>query len=217
MTAAAVRPRILVGGSALFSDGGGVPRPLAKARVALERLGALGEPVVLVGRDLGGRPLPADEAERVAWVGTSLEVPRLQIAAFDESDLARPADTGTVADPATERWSALRSAWHAGTLLTTFESSVGAARRSGLHVIRIGARGPGADPTMARADYEAFDLLDAVRHLLIADTFNGQADAAAAPTMPEPGLAVVLAPASLGGPSAAAYSGVLERGQPGEG
>jgi hypothetical protein len=162
--------RILVGGSTLFSDRGPVPRPLAKSRLALDRLRELGEPVVLVGRDLGGRRLPDDEDDRVAWVRDCLGIPWLTIVAFEEPDAGRPmAPTTKQADGS---WGALRATWRGVALLTTFESTVGAARRAGLNVIRIGARGSGTDPTHPRADYEAIDLLDAVRHLMFADAFD---------------------------------------------
>lgn len=183
MTASTGRPRILLGGSTLFSDGGGIPRPVAKARLAIQRLRPLGEPVVLVSRELGGRTLPDDERERVAWVRDSLAVPGLRVVAFEESGTGRPTDPAT--EQMAELWATLRESCGAGTLLTGLESSVAAARRAGLRVIRIGARGPGPDPTTPRADYEAFDLLDAVRHLLAADTFDASA-AKQGPTAPGP-------------------------------
>jgi len=196
--------RILLGGSTLFSDGGPNPRPLAKAGVALERLRTLGEPVVLVGRELGGRLLPDDDSDRVAWVRASLDVPWLRIVAFEESGAGRSTDSA--ADQVVERWTRLRSTWHAETLLTSFESSVGAARRAGLAVIRIGARGPRPDPTVPRADYEASDLLDAVRHLIVQATFG------------EPAAEPRLDPAASGGggPSTASGPDVLQGGQPSE-
>ncbi len=203
------RSRILVGGSTLFSDRGAIPRPLAKSRVALERLRSLGEPVVLVGRELGGRPLPDEAGDRIAWVRACLDVPWLKLVAFDEAGAVRPTDP--FAEQAMERWADLRSTWRAMHLLTGFETSVGAARRAGLTVIRIGARGPGVDPTLPRADYEAFDLLDAVRHLIVADTF-------AAPATGTSPRAAGSIPVSGGRrPAATAGPDVLQGGQPGEG
>ncbi len=178
----AEQPRILIGGSTLFSDGGPVPRPLAKARIALERLRELGEPVVLVGNDLGGRSLPDDPRDRVAWVRERLDIPWLTVVAFDEPGAGRPMDPTT--KHADGSWVSLRSTWRAESLLTSFESSVGAARRAGLNVIRIGARGTGADPTHPRADYEAIDLLDAVRHLAFSDAFDRPAAAISAGSSP---------------------------------
>ncbi len=208
MTGAAGRPRILVDVSTLFSDGGEVPRPLARAGVALERLRTLGEPIVLVGAELGGRPLPEDEGERLAWVRASLDAPDLVLVPFEGGWAGRPTDPK--AEHAVQRWVDLRSTWDADTLLTTLESSVGAARHAGLRVIRIGARGSSEDPTLPRADYEAFELLDAVLHLLVADTFDSPAG--------EPQLASVGSGAS--GPrrqAGPAGSDVLEGGQPGDG
>jgi hypothetical protein len=173
MTGLADPPRILIGASTLFSHGGPVPHPLAKSWDALDRLRELGEPVVLVSRDLGGRPLPQDALDRVAWVSDRFSIPWLNLVAFDEPEAGRLLDPA--ARQADARWADLRSTWRADTLLTSFESSVGAARRAGLAVIRIGARGSGADRTRPRADYEAVDLLDAVRHMVFADAFAGPA------------------------------------------
>ena len=203
------RSRILVEASALFSDGGGVPRPLGKSGVALERLRSIGEPVVLVGRVLGGRPLPDDTAERVAWVRVSLDVPWLRLAAFDEAAEGGGRATDPTLEHAVERWVAMRSSWEAETLITSHESSVGAARRAGLTVLRVGARGPGSDPTVPRADYEAIDLLDAVRHLMLLDTFD-LADAGVSVPVP-------VSPSGGRGPATTAVADVLDGERPSDG
>ena len=133
-----------------------------------------------------------------------LGVPGLTLTDFDEGEGVQDVDQR---DPA-GRWAGIRATWDAHTLITSFLSSVGSARRAGLTVVRIGPRGPATDPTVPRADHEALDLLDAVRQLIAADAF---AELAGTPPGEQPALASAHRPS----PADPAY--VLESGEPGDG
>ncbi len=203
MRRAGSRRRILVEAAVLFSDGAADPHPVAGACLALERLSWLGEPVILVGRELAGRRLPDDLQDRLDWVRASLGGPERLIVAIDDG--ADP-DDGDQPDP-TEPWAGLQAKWDADTLVTSRQSSVASGRRAGLTVVSIGPRGPAANPTMPRADIEALDLLDAARQLIAADTFDGLAEV-------EPDVDPALV--SVVRQSPADSADMLERGQPGD-
>ena len=203
MRRAGSRRRILVEAAVLFSDGAADPHPVADACLALERLGWVGEPVILVGRELAGRRLPDGTQDRLAWVRASLGGPERLIVAMDDGT---GPDDGDQPGPS-EPWAGLQAKWDADTLVTSRQASVASGRRAGLTVVSIGPRGPAANPTMPRADIEALDLLDAARRLIAADTFDGPAEVA--PDV-EPALVSVV------WPSPADSANVLERGQPGD-
>ncbi len=162
---------ILISADSLFEAGPDAPRPLADALTAIERLGWIGRPVVLVGDALVDRRLPAEPEDRLRWVRTRLELPDLAVVTFDEAGSGRLGDA--VDRLVADQWSRLRDEWQADRLITGHEPSVGPARRAGLTVVRIGPRGSTPGATVERADYEARDLLDAVSHLITADTFGG--------------------------------------------
>ena len=163
-------PGILIAADSLFEAGPEAPRALADAPAAIERLGWIGRPVVLVGEELADRRLPAAPEDRLSWVRTNLGIADLVIVAFDEVGSGR---SGDAADQlATEQWDRLRDEWQADRLVTGNEASVGPARRAGLTVVRIGPRGAAPAATVERANHEARDLLDAVSRLITADTFG---------------------------------------------
>lgn len=164
------RSGILISADALFEAVSGEPRALADAPAAIERLGWIGRPVVLVGEELADRRLPVEPEDRLSWVRAHLELPGLDIVAFDEAGSGR---LGEAADrQAAEQWDWLRDEWQAERLITVHELSVGPARRAGLTVVRIGPRGSSPGASVERADHEARDLLDAVSHLITMDTFG---------------------------------------------
>jgi hypothetical protein len=144
------------------------PRPLDSAATALDRLGWIGRPTVLAGRELLGRRLPEDAGARVAWVRTAFGDDQLDVRVFDE-----PADRagGLAERQAAERWAEARVACEADWLLTSLATSVGPARRARLSVVLIGPRGLDGPARVERADHEARDLLEAVSHLLTIDAF----------------------------------------------
>lgn len=176
-------PNILVQVEVLFTDGAATPRPLEAAAIALERLSWLGAPVVVVGGEIGGRALPEDCDARHAWVRSQLAMPDLRVVAVP--DRVPGARAGDPADrSASDRWRVLAAEWHAGHLITSDPSWVGAARRAGLVVTRVGPRAVSDDPRLPRADHEALDLLDAVRRLIASDAFGEpHYDAASVPGM----------------------------------
>lgn len=165
-------PGILTSADSLFEAVSGEPRALADAYAAIERLGWIGRPVVLVGEELADRRLPAEPEDRLSWVRAHLELPDLAMVAFDEAGSGRSGDAAE--RQAAEQWGQLRDEWQADRLITAHEPSVGPARRAGLTVVRIGPRGSTPGASVERADYEARDLLDAVSHLITADTFGGR-------------------------------------------
>jgi len=162
-------PGVLVALEVLINDDPADPRPVEEAGTALERLGWVGRPVVLAGRELLGRRLPDGPGDRAAWVRTVLGRDALDVARFDEPPPERQGDDLDRA--AVLAWSELREAWRADWLLTARASSVGPARRAGLSVARIGPRGAAISESVERADHDARDLLDAVAHLLVSDAF----------------------------------------------
>jgi hypothetical protein len=166
-TEPAERPGILVALDVLVGGDPSAPRPLDSAAAALDRLGWLGRPVLLAGRELLGRRLPEAAADRVAWVRASFERDDLEVHAFDEPE----ADRAEELAHAVEQWAAVRELCQADWLLTSRAATVGAARRADLAVARIGPRDPDGVAAVERADYDARDLLDAVRHLLTRDAF----------------------------------------------
>ena len=174
----ASRPGILISVDTLFEEGVDPPQPLEDARAAIERLGWIGEPVVVIGDQIGGRRLPFEPQDRVTWVRSHLDLPDVAAVVVDEPDADHP--TEDLERAATERWAMLRSEWHADRLVTSRDSSVGPARRAGLIVVRIGPRDPASAPSVERADHEARDLLDAVSRLMTADVF-GEAPVGEAP------------------------------------
>jgi hypothetical protein len=164
-----VSTRILISVEALFGDGADAPNPHADARAAIERLGWIGQPVVVIGDEIGGRRLPCEPADRISWVRSRLGVPDVA-AVVVEPDVDH---AGEAADrAATARWGTLSGQWQADRLVTDRASSVAPARRAGLTVVQIGPRDPASGPPVERADLEARDLLDAVSLLMTADAFG---------------------------------------------
>lgn len=166
------RPAILVALDVLVVADPEAPRPLEAAPTALDRLGWVGRPVVLAGRELLGRGLPPDAEHRAAWVRAMLGDDDIAVHAFDEPTSDRPGEAA--ARRAIEQWAAARDAWAAAWLLTARAASVGPARRADLSVVRIGPRDADRGTAVERADHEARDLLDAVSALLVHDTFTAQ-------------------------------------------
>jgi hypothetical protein len=164
------RASILVAGDVLFGDDPADPRPLSDARLAIERLGWFGRPVVLVGERIAGRLLPSGRGEREAWVRAQLGSEDLLVELFDETAAVAQGD-GTDR-PLVERWGGLRDAWDADRLITGNPGSVGPARRAGITVVRIGPGDGSFAATVERADHVARDLLGAVRCVMIADAFS---------------------------------------------
>jgi hypothetical protein len=164
------RAAILVAGDLLFGDDPADPRPLSDARLAIERLGWFGRPVVLVGERIAGRLLPAGHGEREAWVRAQLGSEDLLVELFDE---AAGAASGDGTDRLkVERWGGLRDIWDADRLITGNPGSVGPARRAGMTVVRIGPGDGSFAGAVERPDHVARDLLDAVRYVMTADTFS---------------------------------------------
>lgn len=163
--------RILVALEVLMVDDPERPRAAAEASVALDRLGTLGEPVVVVGSDIAGRQLPDDPERRVAWVRMALDRPRLAVALFDEPEGERTGD-GKGRPTSAERWQELASGWGADRLFTQRASSVGPARRAGLEVVWIGPQPGTVAASVERPNHEARDLLEGVRILQVDAAFE---------------------------------------------
>jgi hypothetical protein len=159
----------LISGDALFGSNPADPRPLSDAPLALERLRPVGQAVVLVGDRIAGRMLPADPADRLAWIRSQFDTDDLAVVAFDETAVASPGN-GTDA-PLVGRWNRLREAWGAERLITPHAVAVGPARRAGLTVIRIGPGDGSRAGSVERADHVVRDLLDAVRCVITTDAF----------------------------------------------
>jgi hypothetical protein len=173
---------ILIDFDALVVQRAEQPAAVEEAPVALRRIGWIGRPIILVGRQVAGRNLPDDAAEREAWVRASIGTGAYAVVPFDPSEgRARSQDQEAV-----ERWRQVREA-HKGTwLLTDRHRHVGPARQAGLKVILIGPVDP--QPLNHRPDYRARDLRDAVGHLLTVDVFAGPAPTSAgARSLGEPG------------------------------
>ncbi len=160
---------MLVALEALFGPGVGEPRPERDVSALLDRLGGVGEPVILIGSSLLRRQLPSDPADRIAWVGATLGRTDLALVEFEEPPVERLDEEGT--SDATERWRGLADAHAAAWLITGRQESVAAAHRAGLAVILVGPRSAETEPAVARADHEARDLRDAVNHVLVSDVF----------------------------------------------
>jgi len=143
------------------------PTALEEAPVALRRIGWMGRPIILVGKRVADRELPADGSDREAWVRATVGLGAYSVVAFDEPVVERmPSDTDSAA---VEPWRELAEA-HGGTWLVTDQArQVGPAHRAGLKVILIGPSD--GQPWLQRPDYQARDLRDAVGHLLAADVF----------------------------------------------
>ena len=167
---AASRPRILISVDALFATGVDAPQPLEDVGAAIERLAWIGEPVLVIGDQIGGRRLPREPQDRITWVRAHLGLPDVAAVVVDEPDADHP--TEDLEHAATERWATLRREWQADRLVTSRRSYVGPARRAGLLVVRIGPRDPASATSVERADHEARDLLDAVSRLMTADVFG---------------------------------------------
>ena len=155
---------ILVALDVLVQPGDEGPRMGDSTASALERLGWVGRPVILATGSVGGRRLPAEVDDRVAWTRHALGDDALLVVPFDPPTGDRHADDGEAVD----RWRTLREAHHARWLI---ESGwpVSPARRAGLTVIEVGGRTAAVNE---RADHEARDLLDAANRLLMTETFN---------------------------------------------
>jgi hypothetical protein len=156
---------ILISLDALVVQRTDQPTALDEAGVALRRIGWIGRPVVLMGRQVAGRDLPEDPSRREAWVRSSVGQGAYAVVPFDDPSTAR----GGHPDQAADEWRDLREAQHGTWLLTDHPRQVGPARQAGLKVILIGPTD--AHPRPHRPDYQARDLRDAVGHLLTMDVF----------------------------------------------
>ena len=142
------------------------PHALEEAPLALRRIGWMGRPIILVGRQVAGRDLPADPRDREAWVRAALGPGAYTVVPFNEPLSPRaPEDDLVVA-----AWRALVEKQGASWLVTLRARQVGAARQAGLRSIVVGPQDP--QPLVHRPDYQARDLRDAVGHLLGADVFS---------------------------------------------
>jgi hypothetical protein len=163
-------PGILISLDALTVQRTEQPAALEDAPVALRRIGWIGRPIILVGPQVAGRDLPADVADREAWVRSSIGSGAYAVVPFEEPAGERAA---TQDGAAVEQWRQVRDDQHAAWLLTDRPRQVGAARQAGLKVILIGPTAP--QPRLHRPDYQARDLKDAVGHLLTVDVFSSPA------------------------------------------
>ncbi len=158
---------VLVTLDAVLHLQGSEPRVQPGARPALERLRSLGPVAILAPGALDGRSLPRERSARVRWVRRLLDAPELPV-----TDWLAPATDHGAADDAAAAWRELRSGHgHPKWLITVDNGSTAAARRAGLGVIRVGPRASGPVAEIARPDYAARDLRDAVNHLLTRSTF----------------------------------------------
>jgi len=155
---------ILVTLDALFEPAGDVPRAIASAETALERLGWVGRPIVLVGTTLGERRLPLVDDDRLAWARHTLGDTAIRIVLFDPPAEERHADDHA----AVTAWRELRGS-HEARWLIHDGGPLAAARRAGLTVIAVGGRSVGG---VERADHDARDLLDAANHVLMTEAFR---------------------------------------------
>jgi hypothetical protein len=153
---------ILVALDVLFHPADDEPRVVETVVSAVERLTWVGRPVILVGAMVGGRRLPADADERVAWTRHALGDDTVAVVPFEPPASDRHGDS----TEALERWRALRKAHHARWLI---ESGWRSPRPdAGLTVIEVGGRAAAVDE---RAD-RGRDLLDATNQLLMTETFR---------------------------------------------
>jgi hypothetical protein len=166
---------ILISLDALVVQRAEHPTALDEAPVALRRIGWIGRPIILVGHRVAGRDLPADAAEREAWVRASIGRGAYAVVPFDDPS-GEP--SGRSDDHGADRWRTLREAHGGSWLITDRAAHVGSARQAGLKVIVIGP--PDPQPRLHRPDYRARDLRDAVGHLLTVDVFSTPASASEA-------------------------------------
>jgi len=158
---------ILVSLDSLMVQRAEQPAALEDAPVALRRIGWIGRPIILMGRQVAGRDLPHDAGEREAWVRATIGTGAYAVVPFEEPSAERAA---TQDGEAVDQWREVRSDQHATWMLTDRPRQVGAARQAGLKVILIGPADP--QPSVHRPDYHARDLKDAVGHLLTVDVFS---------------------------------------------
>lgn len=158
-------PGILISLDALISQRADDPTALEEAPVALRRIGWIGRPIILVGRRVAGRDLPADAKDREAWVRASIGRGAYAVVLFEDPSEVR----GTNDDAAADEWRGMREAQRGTWLLTDRPRHVNGARAAGLKVIVIGPNDP--QPRLHRPEYQARDLRDAVGHLLTMDVF----------------------------------------------
>jgi len=159
---------ILIALDALIVQRADQPVALDEAPVALRRIGWIGRPIILVGRQVAGRDLPSDAREREAWVRASIGRGAYRVVDFQDPTADRRLSQD---GHGVERWGEVRDAQEGTWLLTDRPRQVGAARKAGLKVILIGP--PDPQPRGQRPDYQARDLRDAVGHLLTMDVFSG--------------------------------------------
>ena len=159
---------ILIALDALIIQRADQPIALDEAPVALRRIGWIGRPIILVGRQVAGRDLPSDAREREAWVRASIGRGAYRVVDFQDPTADRRLSQD---GHGVERWGEVRDAQEGTWLLTDRPRQVGAARKAGLKVILIGP--PDPQPRGQRPDYQARDLRDAVGHLLTMDVFSG--------------------------------------------
>jgi hypothetical protein len=165
---------ILIALDALIVQRADQPAAIEEAAVALRRIGWIGRPIILVGKQVAGRDLPADVREREAWVRATIGRGAYAVVHFDDPVAERGASQD---GEGVERWGEVREAQSGTWLLTDRPRQVSAARKAGLKVILIGP--PDPQPRGQRPDYQARDLRDAVGHLLTMDVF-------ASPPVPTP-------------------------------
>lgn len=159
-------PGIFVVLDALVAQRTEQPNALDDTALALGRIGWIGRPIILVGRQVAGRELPAEADQRDAWVRATIGTGAYAIVRFDEPPAGR---LDGDREAAVEAWRALREA-HRGTwLVTDRPRQVDAAHQAGLKVIVIGPAD--SRPAAHRPEYQARDLPDAIGHLLTADVF----------------------------------------------
>jgi hypothetical protein len=157
---------VLIELDALMIDGADGPRPLDEASDALARIGLVGTAVVLAPASLRGRPLPQDTAAKIDLVRRLLGDPALDVV----EGVAVP-DGRRDVDDATHVWQTVVEATTARWLVTAQALVIAPARRSGLRVVLIGASGSSPQAAIEPAEHEARDLLDAIGHILTAETF----------------------------------------------
>jgi hypothetical protein len=149
------------------------PVALEEAPVALRRIGWVGRPILLVGRRVAGRELPADASDREAWVRATVGPGAYAVGPFEAPVIERAAGD----EAATEQWRTVAERHGGGWLVTDEARQVGPAHQAGLKVILIGPND--GQPWLQRPEYPARDLRDAVGHLLTVDVFAHPASAMA--------------------------------------
>jgi hypothetical protein len=160
------RPSILVGLEVLMIEAVDGPRLLDDVPTALERLRWVGDPVVLAPERLFERALPAEPDARTALVRHLVGDATIPVEGAIHADEGRTPGGAHV-----EAWRELARARRARWLITDRGGVIPAARRAGLRVILVGARGAAPRAVVEPAEHEARDVLDAVAHILAAETF----------------------------------------------